>query len=500
MRFAFRVDATRQIGTGHFMRCLTLADELKKQGACVRFIGRDLPLHLAAMLTEKAIEYVALPSVSDHSSTDELAHSKWLGVSQAEDASATHDALEGLEWDWMVVDHYALDARWERILRASVKKIMVIDDLADRQHDCDVLLDQNYYAGMCSRYQGKVPAYCEQLLGPGYALLREEFRVLRARIKPRSGAVEKILVFFGGVDADNYTGMAIEALAKIKGAWKIDVVIGAQHPCRENVEAACIKHGYQCHVQTSRMAELVAQADLALGGGGTAIWERSCLGLPTIIFCTAENQRLQVIDAADFGLVYSPISGRNVVEVIQMHTNALSENPALLRLLSNNQMRVVDGKGTFRVSAVLMDRQIAIRRATSQDSMSLFAWRNHPKIRAVSRIKAAIAWDEHQRWFHSVLVDGNRELLIGWDNDKPVGVVRFDKEQDFAEVSIYLVPDGDYSGQGKNLLFSAESWLKTNHPDIKGVRAHVLAKNEASENLFLGSKYQKESVFYEKYF
>ena len=99
-----------------------------------------------------------------------------------------------------------------------------------------------------------------------------------------------------------------------------------------------------------------------------------------------------------------------------------------------------------------------------------------------------------------MLVDGNRELLIGWDNDKPVGVVRFDKEQDFAEVSIYLVPDGDYSGQGKNLLFSAESWLKTNHPDIKGVRAHVLAKNEASENLFLGSKYQKESVFYEKYF
>ncbi|MDO8208674.1 MAG: UDP-2,4-diacetamido-2,4,6-trideoxy-beta-L-altropyranose hydrolase, partial [Gallionella sp.] len=291
MRIVFRTDATGQIGTGHFMRCLTLADALKQRGAQIRFVSRDLPLHLRDMLAAKDVEFVSLESDLTPPVTGDLAHAHWLGASQKQDAQATIQALSDQSWDSLVVDHYALDARWESALRGTARQIMVIDDIADRQHDCDVLLDQNFYADMQTRYAGKVPSHCQLLLGPRYALLRDEFRRFRDQVKPRTGAVKRILVFFGGVDADNYTGRAIEALSEIDvSGFHIDVVIGAQHPRLAEIEGMCAANGFVCHVQTNRMAELMAAADLAIGAGGSATWERCCLGLPALAFCTADNQ------------------------------------------------------------------------------------------------------------------------------------------------------------------------------------------------------------------
>lgn len=186
MKIAFRTDATHQIGTGHFMRCLTLADELKKQGVQIRFVSRNLPDHLRDMLTAKGMELVSLINNTSATQIDELAHSAWLVTSQAQDAQDTIQALAGQTFEWLVVDHYALDTRWETAIRNTAKQIMVIDDLADRVHDCDVLLDQNFYADMQTRYSGKVPAHCQLLIGPRYALLREEFRKLRKQIQPRT--------------------------------------------------------------------------------------------------------------------------------------------------------------------------------------------------------------------------------------------------------------------------------------------------------------------------
>ena len=268
---AFRVDATAQIGTGHFRRCLTLAEALQQRGAQIRFVSRGLPDHLRDMLTARDMDFAPLSEAVTSAAPGDLAHSIWLGTSQAQDASDSAAVLAGREWDWLVVDHYALDARWESAMRNTAAKIMAIDDLADRQHDCDALLDQNYYRDMQTRYDGKVSEYCRMLLGPRYALLREEFRELRAQLKPRTGDVRRMLLFFGGVDAGNYTGLAIEALSGlvIKGV-EVDVVIGAQHPLRTEIEQACATHGYVCHVQTSRMAELMAAADFAIGAGGSA--------------------------------------------------------------------------------------------------------------------------------------------------------------------------------------------------------------------------------------
>ncbi len=498
MNIAFRTDASTQIGTGHFMRCLTLADELKKQGAQIRFIGRSLPTHLSDMLNAKGVEYMTLSTDTTQEATDVLAHASWLGTSQAQDAQATINALANQSWDWIVVDHYALDQRWESVVRASCKKLMVIDDLADRQHDCDVLLDQNYYADMQTRYSGKVSAHCQLLLGPRYAPLREEFRALRKQIKPRTGDVKKILVFFGGMDADNYTGLAIQALVDLNNKRQVDVVIGAQHPKREQIQQACVKYGYVCHVQTTRIAELMAEADLAIGAGGTATWERCCLGLPTISLCVAENQSKQIADAAEIALLYAPVSERNLVDVIRDHINSLLENPALIKLISQTGMKLVNGGGSQRVASVMAVSSIEIKRAVKNDSKNLFDWRNNLKIRNASKNSDPISWERHQRWFDAVLADENRELIIGTLGNKTVGVVRFDIEDAAAEVSIYLVPEGGFSGQGRNLLMSAELWLKANRPAIKRIRASVLAENDASKNIFITSSYHENEICYQK--
>lgn len=352
MRIAFRTDAASQIGTGHFMRCLTLADALKQCGARIRFISRELPVHLRNMLVTKGMELVSLEgNVVGSLPTDELAHAHWLGAGQVQDAEATIQALSDQTWDWLIVDHYALDARWESAMRQTTKKIMVIDDIADRKHDCDVLLDQNFYADMQTRYVGKVPAHCQLLLGPRYALLRDEFRKLHEQVQPRTGSVKRILIFFGGVDADNYTGLAIEALAGLSdNGLHVDVVIGTQHPCCLEIETNCAVQGFVCHIQTDRMAELMAAADLAIGAGGSASWERCCLGLPALLVALAENQ-INIAKALDLigACIYIGELKSTDMLIMRNAVDNLLRNQDQLMALSRKAYSLVDGLGVNRI-------------------------------------------------------------------------------------------------------------------------------------------------------
>ena len=489
MKIAFRTDASKQIGTGHFMRCLTLADQLKKQGAVISFLSRNLPIHLNDMLAEKDMKYISLDDdVPDL--VDELSHSAWLGVSQIQDSQATIKALSGQDWNWLVVDHYSLDARWENALRSSVKKIMVIDDIADRQHNCDILLDQNYYADMQTRYKGKVPAHCQLLLGPRYALLRDEFRALRQKIQVRSGKVKKVLVFFGGVDPENYTIKAIEALSEINAGLKVDVVVGAQHPFKEQIKSACIDNGYICHVQTPYMGKLISDADLAIGAGGTATWERCCLGLPTITLCVAENQHKQISDAAEAGVLFAPVFTKDLVGSIRLHINSLLSNPALIRIFSNTSMNFVDVNGVLSISRALKFNQgyhneIEVRRASISDGNKVWPWRNNKATRKYSLDKSELIFDEHIKWWKKSILDSKRLLLLGILNNTEFGLVRFDfLGTTEAVTSIYLNPLKVGRGLGRRLLIKGISWLKDNYPELKTVSAKIVSENTASIKLF----------------
>jgi len=274
---AIRADASIAIGSGHVMRCLTLAEFLRDRGAEVYFICRITPGDCREIILAKGFQVFPVSA----------------GLSKpVEDAMETADHLSRIGADWLVVDHYGLDRNWEQQQRAFVGRIMVIDDLADRAHDCDLLLDQNMIAGMTNRYAGLVPERCRLFLGPSYVLLREEFVAARSNLKRSYGAVRRMLVFYGGSDPTNETEKALEAIRSLKFTdIVVDLVIGGANP-----HAASINSGITdmpqvvAHTQVNNMAALMASSDLALGAGGTTTWERCFLGLPTLLTIVADNQ------------------------------------------------------------------------------------------------------------------------------------------------------------------------------------------------------------------
>ncbi len=353
---AIRVDASVQIGTGHFMRCLTLAEALKLHGAQVYFVSYELQEYLCDLLNEKSIGLISLVHEMRHGLiTDDLAHAHWLDTSQLDDATESIQALSDRAWDLLVVDHYSLDAIWETQLRQVASRILVIDDIADRQHNCDILLDQNYYPTMGSRYKDKVPKDCKLLLGPDYALLRKEFSALHEQINNRTGPLKRILVFFGGIDAFNYTECVIKVLTGISiEGLHVDVVIGQQHPYREQIELACTNNGFHCYVQTEEMAELMGMADLSIGAGGSSTWERCCLGLPSLIVSLANNQNEIAKGVDSLGAALYLGTQKNVnAEVIHNAIVQLVRNNDELLEMSNNAFSIVDGLGSDRLCEVL---------------------------------------------------------------------------------------------------------------------------------------------------
>ncbi|MGE3341983.1 MAG: UDP-2,4-diacetamido-2,4,6-trideoxy-beta-L-altropyranose hydrolase [Vicinamibacterales bacterium] len=348
LQVAMRADASTVMGAGHVSRCLTIAEAIVARGGRVRMLGRAMPAHLRAWIEASGHEFVALESPPEPAS--ELAHGAWLGTSQAADARDVVAALDDSRWDWMVVDHYALDARWQGVVRTAVSRMLAVDDLADRRQDVEILLDQNL-PGDSERYRRHVPDTCALLLGPSYALVRESFRIARRTARPRRGAVTRVLVFVGGGDADNYTSRAILACrASGLGAGQVDVVIGASHPHLRAVRTQCDEAAYRCHVQTSDMARLMADADFAIGASGSASWERCALGLPTLTFATAPNQEPILAGLVARGAVIALPTGVPVtVETLAEALCVVRTSPARVRAVSEAAWQLVDGAGPARV-------------------------------------------------------------------------------------------------------------------------------------------------------
>ena len=300
-----RADASEQIGSGHLMRCLTLADQMRREGTEVHFICRDLVGNLNHLVHEQGFPLHVLPRHADDPSLS--GYAAWLTVAQETDARETGEVLRTLAPIMrLVVDSYALDEVWERIVRPLVSEIFVIDDLANRRHDCDILLDQNFYRAMQHRYDGLVPPSCKLLLGPSYALLREEFYAAKKKLRQRDGHLRRILVFYGGSDITHETEKAVRALLHLSlSAVDVDVIIGGSNAHRMQIEELCAPHDFlHTYCAVSNMAEFMANADLCLGAGGTTTWERGFLGLPAIVTAIAENQLEICRDCADAGLIY----------------------------------------------------------------------------------------------------------------------------------------------------------------------------------------------------
>jgi UDP-2,4-diacetamido-2,4,6-trideoxy-beta-L-altropyranose hydrolase len=303
MRVAIRTDASMHIGSGHIMRCLTLADALKAKGADCHFISREHPGHLLEVIRQRGHTATVLPKDKLMAATaddpaPQPAHAAWLGCEWNTDAQQTGAILADLQPDWLVVDHYALDQRWEDALAAHYRQLLVIDDLADRPHRCDLLLDQNL-GRQPQDYAGLVPTHCQVLTGPHYALLRPEFAALRPYSLQRrqaEPALRQLLITMGGVDQPNATGQVLQALkaCALPADCRITVVMGLKAPWLQSVRglAAQMPWPTEVVVHVNDMAQRMSDSDLAIGAAGSTSWERCCLGLPTLMVVLAENQQL----------------------------------------------------------------------------------------------------------------------------------------------------------------------------------------------------------------
>lgn len=347
----FRADASLEMGTGHLMRCLTLANALKAQGHECHFICREHPGNLIEYIHQQGHRVHPLAYVPGADTDCNPAHAPWLGATQAQDAALCAAILAIFQPQWLVVDHYALDARWEQPLKPYYHKLLVIDDLADRPHQCDVLLDQTLGRNPLD-YQPWVPANCTVLCGAHYALLRPEFADLRPYSLRRRhlAPLRHILVSMGGVDKDNATGQLLAALAiaELPEDCLITVVMGATAPWLEAVQQQSTNMPVTTLVRSgvSDMAQLMADSDLAIGAAGATSWERCCLGLPSIMVVLAPNQQqvgegLQAAHAAK--VLADP---QDIPQRLPGLIGDLLRSPDKLCLMSEAAAGVTDGTGT----------------------------------------------------------------------------------------------------------------------------------------------------------
>ena len=371
LEIAFRTDASLQMGSGHVMRCLTLADALKAQGAQCHFISRAHPGHLMELIRQRGHKVNSLaapvqqaqaaintivPTVQNTQQNQpiEPAHAAWLGSTWQTDAQETSAVLASLKPDWLVVDHYALDQRWEEALAAHYRQLLVIDDLADRPHRCNLLLDQNL-GRQPQDYAYLVPKHCKVLTGPHNALLRPEFAALRPYSLQRRQAQPvlcHVLITMGGVDQPNATGLVLQALktCALPFVCRITVVMGLTAPWLQKVRelAADMPWPTDVRVNVNDMAQRMADSDLAIGAVGSTSWERCCLGLPTLMVVLAENQQpsAQALDAAHAARMIGSVS------------DIATQLPLAVRELSDLECRtcmscvaasITDGHGTDKI-------------------------------------------------------------------------------------------------------------------------------------------------------
>lgn len=357
MKVVFRTDASLQIGSGHVMRCLTLADALTAQGAECHFISRAHPGHLLDLTRQRGYtaHSLEMPEQQAQAATSPtLAHAAWLGCDWQTDAAQTGTILASLQPDWLVVDHYALDQHWESALKSHYKKLMVIDDLADRAHRCDLLLDQNL-GSQPQDYAKRVPAHCQVFTGPHYALLRPEFAALRPYSLQRRQAhtaLGKVLITMGGVDQDNATAQVLQALktSALPADCRITAVMGLAAPWLQNVRelAAQMPWPTEVVVNVNDMAQRMADSDLAIGAAGSTSWERCCLGLPTLMVVLAINQQpgAQALAAAHAARLLGTVS--DIATQLPLAAIELIDSDCQSRM-SLAASALTDGQGVGRI-------------------------------------------------------------------------------------------------------------------------------------------------------
>ncbi|WP_172380536.1 UDP-2,4-diacetamido-2,4,6-trideoxy-beta-L-altropyranose hydrolase [Vibrio sp. Vb339] len=361
MLVGIRVDASTKVGTGHTYRTLTLAQKLKKRGHEVFFISRQLEGNLIGMLEEEFKVLVLPPPSTEDFSNNHCTHGNWLEVVYESEITQTKHAINQYlstktqkKLDWLIIDNYAIEERFHQNVRDLCQYILQVDDLADRKHDVDLLLDQNYYALGEHRYDEYLSESARSLCGPKYALLREEFSLVRRSLPSYASRLKnkRVVLFFGGIDLSNETSKALTGLLSVESGDYFDVIIGMNNPHREEVEALCClrQDRVSLHIQVNNMVDFFSAAYLYVGAVGATTWERCIVELPGIVCSVADNQTQLAKDLHEInGHTYLGLNANLCIEHYANAYQSYLSSPELLYEQSNRCGALVDGMGTSRV-------------------------------------------------------------------------------------------------------------------------------------------------------
>lgn len=493
MRVLIRADASPTIGSGHIARCLTLARVLRTQGSHVAFACRRLPGHRLDALQSEGFETFALPDRYAGEDPEQAIESMlpWQA-----DIDALAMQLEGQpEFDWVIADHYGLDHHWQTAARRFAPRIAAVDDLATRRYSVDLLLNQNL-SGLSENYQPLLPAGCRTLLGPRFAMLREEFSGPTIEIKP---AARRVLVNFGGFDAARQTHHAMLALADFS-ALEVDFVAGADNPAWAEMQAlAESRPHWRLHSFVSDFHRRMTEADLFIGAGGGTSWERAALGLPTICIAVSNNQQANgEVMAAAGAHVFMGAREQVSVEQLRDAIGFVVDNFYLRQSLAERSRQLVDGRGALRVAAALAGAVLKLRLATPDDAQLLFDGRNAEAVRRWSLDSGVIDWSQHLNWLGASLRNPQQLLLVAEADDGPVGVLRYDLRGLEAEVSLYLLEGRFGLGWGRALLAQGEAFVSAHWPQMTAITAQVLPANRPSMKVFRDAGFTQSACAFTK--
>jgi UDP-2,4-diacetamido-2,4,6-trideoxy-beta-L-altropyranose hydrolase len=485
---AIRTDVSSRIGSGHLVRCLTLADELRRAGADVLFLSRPHDMPVADRIRASGFSVVELPSATGLTGTSDREYSAWLGVPQEQDAEQSLHAL-GDAVDLLIVDHYGLDIVWESRLANACRSVLVIDDLANREHHADMLLDQNLRPDGAYAYASLVPDRCRVLSGPSYALIHDEY--VRARRPWREcHRVSRLLVTLGGFDDLALVRVIVEGLSDVDTQLEaVDLVVADPGRARDQLSPLAASLPLQIHGPRPHLADLMAHADLAVGAGGGTTWERLCVGLPSVVTSRADNQRRGTRELAALGAVVdlgdaaalSPADVRNAVD-------GLAASDEQRRHMHELGQALVDGQGRRRVVASLVPAAhpaLTLREAAPEDRGLVWMWANDRTVRDQSLNGMAIPWDSHVAWFQHISDDLDACLLVLEADGLPVGQLRFDIDGSRATVNYSLDASVRGRGWGRRIIELGISWLRAQVADRPfRLTAFVRVDNGASARVF----------------
>ena len=475
-RIIFRADASSRTGGGHVMRCLTLAECFKGAGWLIGVACSSETLAIFPHLRDRA------------------------EVLEVADGASIDGPMLGRYWpsgcDVLVVDHYALDARFELGCRGWAAKIVAIDDLANRTHDCDLLIDTTP-GRLIGDYAGLVPTTALVLTGPGHALLRSEFATHREqslRRRASLGRAERIFVGMGLTDVGGITKQIVKRLLMLDAVTSIDAVVGESANSRASLqELSAREPRLRLHVGPSNIANLMANADIAVGAGGTGSWERCCMGLPTVLLVLAENQRLMAMGLERTGASVTA-SQDSKADDVAAKVLTLIADPTRMREMIVAAACMVDGRGSERVQTAInrllassgrSEIDVRVRPAAIEDSSLIWTWRNDPATRAASRNRDIVAWNDHEQWFARKLADVDCTMLVGILDGVPIGIVRFERlAESKYEVNINVAPASRNSGLGTKVLSVACVPPSSTPQQGKVLLAQIKPENQASRRVF----------------